>query len=103
MFPKTIFHFDIGRCVRMAQAEKQISNVELGRLAGVNSVRVSHWRKAEDMRISRINQLCEIFGMTREEFLAGGKDRAQKEEAEVTPPAEAEVTEYGSGPFARRI
>ncbi len=94
MFPKTTFHFDIGRCVRMAQAEKQISNVELGRLAGVNSVRVSHWRKAEDMRISRINQLCDIFGMSREEFFAGGKDRSVEEDTDAS--------DYGQGPFGSR-
>jgi DNA-binding Xre family transcriptional regulator len=59
-----------GKCVRVAQAMRDISSANLARLSGVQPQQVMRWRKQENMKLHTMQQLCIIFEMGLDEFSA---------------------------------
>ena len=67
------FHFNVGRSLRKAQADKRVTNKTLADTIGVNPVQVARWRSAEDLKLSRVAQLANHFEMSIDDFLRIGQ------------------------------
>ena len=57
-----------GKCVRVAQAMRDISSANLARLSGVQPQQVMRWRKQENMKLHTMQELCRIFDMSLDDF-----------------------------------
>jgi len=60
---------NIGKCLRVAQAMKSVSNGELAKRFGIQPQQVIRWRKMEDMSFRRIQEIAEYFGMSFDAFI----------------------------------
>lgn len=67
------FHFNVGRSLRKAQADKRVTNKMLADKIGVHSVQVSRWRSSEDLKLSRVVELANHFEMSLDEFVRIGQ------------------------------
>lgn len=67
------FHFNVGRSLRKAQADKRVTNKTLADTIGVNPVQVARWRSSEDLKLSRVAQLAHHFEMSIDDFLRIGQ------------------------------
>jgi len=63
---------DIGKCVRVAQEMRGITSQKLAADFKTNKQQVSRWRNATDMKLSKVNEFAEYFGMTLHQFLKVG-------------------------------
>lgn len=63
---------NVGKCVRIAQAKREISTANMADDFGVFRQQVQRWRSANDMRLHKVEELAEYFGMSRDEFLKLG-------------------------------
>lgn len=61
---------NIGKCLRIAQAMKDVTNVELARHFSVKPQQVVRWRNAEDMAIRRMEEIAGYFNMSLIEFMS---------------------------------
>ncbi len=61
---------NIGKCVRVAQAMKEVTNVEMARHFSVKPQQVVRWRNAEDMSVRRMEEIAEYCGMSLITFLS---------------------------------
>lgn len=64
-----------GKCLRMAQANAQITNVKLAADIGHIPQDIVKWRARKDMKLSRAVMLAEYFGLTMDEFVAFGREK----------------------------
>ena len=62
-------HINISRCLRVAQALKDVKNIDLAKRFGVKPQQVIRWRNSEDMSIHRVQEFASYFGMTLNDFL----------------------------------
>ena len=63
---------DIGKCVRVAQEMRGISSKQMAADFKTTKQQVWRWRNAEDMKLSKIEELAEYFKMTLYQFLTVG-------------------------------
>ena len=87
----------VGRRIRTARIEKNMTQMELADRMGVSYQAVSNWERGNAMPdISKLPELCELLGITFE-ALVGGPSRETKtlekvmEGAPVTPEEAARV------------
>jgi len=66
------------KCLRIAQAQKGISNVGIAKEFAVHQQQVMRWRKSDSVKLELIQDLSEFFGMTTLEFL--GLDNENRQE-----------------------
>lgn len=59
---------NVGNCVKQAQKLKGIKSADLARASGVRPQQVMRWRSQENMKLHTIELLCEIFGISIDEF-----------------------------------
>lgn len=64
---------DVGKCVKMAQIKNEISTAKMAEDFGVFRQQIQRWRSANDMRLHKIEELADYFGMSRDEFLKLGE------------------------------
>ena len=57
-----------GRCLRVAQELNSINSNQLSTMMCVSRQRVFQWRKQENMKLHTLENLCEIFGMSLDQF-----------------------------------
>lgn len=62
---------NVGECLRVAQARKNVSNRELATRMDKSEQQISRWRSQRDLRIQRVEELCEALKMDIREFLSG--------------------------------
>ena len=63
---------DIGKCVRVAQEMRGVSSKQMAVDLKTTKQQVWRWRNAEDMKLSKIEELAEYFKMTLNQFLTVG-------------------------------
>jgi DNA-binding Xre family transcriptional regulator len=61
---------DIGHCLRQAQADLGVTNVELGRRMEVAPQQVARWRNQSDMRYHLMLQVCDALDTSVDALLA---------------------------------
>jgi len=60
---------NIGRCLKVAQALRDVKNIDLAREVGVKPQQVIRWRNSQDMNFHRVQWFPNRFDMTLSEFL----------------------------------
>jgi ribosome-binding protein aMBF1 (putative translation factor) len=60
---------NIGKCVRVAQEVRDISSQKLAADFKTTKQQVWRWRNAEDMKVSKVEELAQYFKLTRNDFL----------------------------------
>lgn len=63
---------NIGRCVRVAQEVRGISSKKMAADFKTTKQQIWRWRNADDMKLSKIEELAEYFNMTLYQFLTVG-------------------------------
>lgn len=58
-----------GNCVINAQTLKSITSANLARLMGITPQQVMRLRKQKNIKLHTMEQLCEIFDITLDEFV----------------------------------
>ena len=64
--------FNFGRSLRVAQADRQVTNRALAKEFGVGEEQVARWRTAADCKVSRAVELADFFGLSLDEFASLG-------------------------------
>lgn len=59
----------IGNRIRQEQRARDISCVQLADALDVLPQQLSRWRNAEDLKISIVIKIANVFGMTVDEFI----------------------------------
>ena len=59
----------IGNRIRQEQRARDISCVHLADKLGVVPQQLSRWRNAEDLKLSVVIKIANVFGMTVDEFI----------------------------------
>lgn len=60
---------NIGKSLRIAQAMKDVKNIDLADKFGVKPQQVIRWRNSEDMPIHRVQDFANYFEMSLFEFI----------------------------------
>lgn len=63
---------NIGKSLKIAQAMKDVKNIELAEKFNVKPQQVIRWRGTEDMAIHRVQDFADYFGMSLSEFVGLG-------------------------------
>jgi len=63
---------NIGKCVRVAQEMRGITSKKMAADFKTTKQQVWRWRNADDMKLSKIEELAEYFKMTLYQFLTVG-------------------------------
>jgi len=63
---------NIGKSLRVAQAMKDVKNIDLADKFGVKPQQVIRWRNTEDMAIHRVQDFASYFEMSLTEFVGLG-------------------------------
>lgn len=66
---------DVGICFRVAQ---QLTGKTTGVICkdyGVTRQQVQRWRQADDMRLHKIEEFAEYFGLSLEQYLSLGRQQ----------------------------
>ena len=58
-----ISHSSIGAEIRIAQVKAGITNRELAKRLGISPQTVSNYRKAEDIKLSTLREICKALGL----------------------------------------
>ena len=61
---------DIGKCIRVAQAIRDIKSSELAEGLGVVPQQVNRWRNASNIRFHQVQRIAQFFDMTLDEFVS---------------------------------
>ena len=61
-------HF--GKCLRLAQTKKRVTNVKVAEDFNVHHQQVMRWRKSESVKLVLADRIAAYFDMTLCEFLA---------------------------------
>lgn len=65
------FHFKVGEQITaLLESRGDPYGHVMAKEMGVTPMTIHRWKKAEDMKLSRMIDVCEYFGLTFEEFLA---------------------------------
>ena len=54
---------NIGQEIRIAQTKAGITNRELAKRLGISPQTVSNYRKAEDIKLSTLREICKALGL----------------------------------------
>jgi plasmid maintenance system antidote protein VapI len=67
---------NVGKCIKIAQAINDVSNIDLAKEFGVKPQQVIRWRTNDDMSVNRAIEISKFFGMTFEQFLSLGNAKS---------------------------
>jgi len=62
-------YINIGRCLRVAQALKDVKNTDLADRFSVRPQQVIRWRNSQDHTLHRVQDFAAYFGMSFEQFI----------------------------------
>lgn len=65
----TIYRFDFGKSLQVAQAMRGVNCVDLAKRMGVTKQQVSQWRYRPDGKISLVCRICDQLDMEPYQFL----------------------------------
>mgnify|MGYP001048109362 FL=1 len=60
---------NVGKSLRIAQAMKDVKNIDLAERFNVKPQQVIRWRNTEDMYIHRVQEFADYFEMSLAEFI----------------------------------
>ena len=60
---KDSINMNIGQEIRVAQTKAGITNRELAKRLGISPQTVSNYRKAEDIKLSTLREICKALGL----------------------------------------
>lgn len=63
---------NVGKSLRVAQALKDVKNIDLASKFGVKPQQVIRWRNSSDMSLHKVQELAQYFEMSLNEFLKHG-------------------------------
>ena len=63
---------NIGRSLKIAQAMKDVKNIDLAEKFNVKPQQVIRWKNTQDMNIHRVQDFADYFGMTLFDFIGLG-------------------------------
>ena len=63
------YRFNFGKALRVIQASKGVSSVELARRLGLTKQQISHWRYREDAKLSLVAKICNCLDVKVAEFM----------------------------------
>lgn len=63
------YRFNFGKALRVIQASKGVSSVELARRLGLTKQQISHWRYREDAKLSLVAKICNCLDVKVYEFM----------------------------------
>jgi DNA-binding Xre family transcriptional regulator len=63
------YRFNFGKALRVIQASKGVSSVELARRLGLTKQQISHWRYREDAKLSLVAKICNCLDVKVSEFM----------------------------------
>jgi len=66
---------DVGICFRVAQLTTGKTTEMISKDYGVARQQVQRWRQASDMRLHKIEEFAEYFGMSLDQYLSLGKQK----------------------------
>jgi len=61
-------HSDIGKFIRVLQAERGMTNEQLAKEMGVSRQTVTNWRNANDMKLSVFVSVLDVLGAKPGDF-----------------------------------
>lgn len=64
---------NIGLTIKQLQEDNGVSCVALAESLGVAPQQLSRWRNAEDLKLSTVIKVADVFGLGIDEFIAYGK------------------------------
>ena len=64
----TTSHSDIGKFIRVLQAERGMTNEQLAKEMGVSRQTVTNWRNANDMKLSVFVSVLDVLGAKPGDF-----------------------------------
>ena len=73
----------IGENIKRLQSEHGIKSQELAKRLGVLPQQLSRWRNSDDMKVSVVLKLCDIFGVGIDEIISGDKERRAKRDRQI--------------------
>ena len=59
----------VGKCLKNAQAQKGLSNLELAKRLKKSPQQITRWRRQQDLKIHTIQSLCKELDMDIKDFL----------------------------------
>lgn len=65
---------DAGRCLRVAQVKYNKPTMIMADEVGVSRQQIHRWRTATDMKISKMQEFSDYFGITLDEYIRLGSD-----------------------------
>ena len=68
-------YINIGRCLRVAQALRNVKNKDLADHFNVRPQQVIRWRNMQDMSVHRVQEIAEYHSMSFDQFI--GLDDAE--------------------------
>lgn len=63
---------NIGRSLKIAQAMKDVKNIDLAEKFNVKPQQVIRWKNTQDMNIHRVQDFADYFGMSLFDFIGLG-------------------------------
>jgi DNA-binding Xre family transcriptional regulator len=60
---------DVGKCLRVAQARKGLSNLELAEKMKKSPQQICRWRTQPDLRVQTVQSLCVALDIELNDFL----------------------------------
>ena len=60
---------NVGKSLRIAQAMKDVKNIEMAARFNVKPQQVIRWRNTEDMSIHRVQEFADYFEMSLSDFI----------------------------------
>lgn len=89
--------YAFGNYLTKLRTERGLSQSELGALVGVTNKAISKWENGEALpRLERLNALADLFGVTVEELVSGGKSAKPSAPADIPAP---ETTDSGKAEY----
>lgn len=70
----TIYRFNFGKSLRLAQVKLGVSSIELATQMGITKQQVSQWRYREDAKLSLVVKVCSYLKMDVFDFLRLAND-----------------------------
>jgi DNA-binding Xre family transcriptional regulator len=68
----------IGKQIRSVQADNSMKCMDLAERLGVAPQQLSRWRRAEDLKLSIVKQVADVFGLSVDDLINYGKKEAGK-------------------------
>ncbi len=71
-------HYNVGKSLRIAQELNEVTSRKLANDLAVSPQQVHRWRNMTDMKVSKVETICNYLNMEFSKFLELGCDRRKR-------------------------